>query len=65
MTKEQLNLWGVKYHLIKVGKPEYDYFICDKTINWYDNKQLVQQNYIVFKNITNNIYINGNFKRIY
>lgn len=33
LTKAQLRAWGVKYHDVRVGKPHYDYFICDKAIN--------------------------------
>ena len=33
LTKEQLNKWGAKHHDVRVGKPHYDYFICDKAIN--------------------------------
>lgn len=32
-TKSQLDKWGVKYHDVKVGKPYYDVFIDDKSIN--------------------------------
>ena len=32
LTHEQLNKWNVKYHDIKLGKPHYDLFICDKAI---------------------------------
>ena len=32
-TQKQLNDWGVKYHELKVKKPHYDVFICDKAIN--------------------------------
>ena len=32
-TQNQLEGWGVKAHDIKVGKPIYDMFICDKAIN--------------------------------
>jgi hypothetical protein len=32
-TKEQLDRWGAKYNVVKVGKPMYDLFICDKAIN--------------------------------
>lgn len=32
-TKKQLSNWGVKFHDVRVGKPYYDYFICDKAIN--------------------------------
>ena len=33
LTKSQLDRWGVKYHDVRVGKPHYDLFICDKAIN--------------------------------
>ena len=33
LTKKQLDDWGVKYHNFMVGKPPYDIFIDDKTIN--------------------------------
>jgi len=33
VTEKQLGEWGVKYHEVKVGKPMYDLFICDKAIN--------------------------------
>lgn len=36
LTKKQLDLWGAKYHALKMGKPHYDYFICDKAINASD-----------------------------
>ena len=33
LTKEQLKKWGVKYTELKMWKPPYDIFICDKAIN--------------------------------
>ena len=33
LTHKQLNKWKVKYHEIRMGKPPYDLFICDKAIN--------------------------------
>ena len=33
VTKKQFELWGVKYHKIKFGKPYYDLFIDDKNMN--------------------------------
>ena len=33
LTKQQFEEWGVKYHDIKFGKPNYDIFIDDKSIN--------------------------------
>lgn len=32
LTKAQLDLWGVKYHEVRVDKPYYDLFIDDKTL---------------------------------
>ena len=32
-TKKQLTKWGVKYHDVRVGKPHFDLYICDKAIN--------------------------------
>ena len=32
-TKEQFVQWGVKYHELKFGKPQYDLFVDDKNIN--------------------------------
>jgi histidinol phosphatase-like enzyme len=32
-TSKQLIDWGAKHHEVKVGKPTYDLFICDKAIN--------------------------------
>ena len=32
LTREQLNIWGAKYHKLNVGeKPHYDLLIDDKT----------------------------------
>ena len=33
LTKEQLDAWGVKYHDLRMHKPHYDLFICDKSIH--------------------------------
>ena len=33
LTHKQLKKWKVKYHEIRMGKPPYDLFICDKAIN--------------------------------
>ena len=33
VTVEQLKEWGAKYSFVKLGKPSYDLYICDKTIN--------------------------------
>jgi len=38
VTKDQLVQWGVKHHDLKLGKPMYDLFICDKAINSEDWK---------------------------
>ena len=32
-TQRQLSEWGVKHHELKINKPHYDLFICDKAIN--------------------------------
>tara|TARA_B100001248_G_C27154675_1_gene350660 strand:+ start:207 stop:521 length:315 start_codon:yes stop_codon:yes gene_type:complete len=32
-TLKQLNDWGVKFHELRMGKPNYDIFIDDKNIN--------------------------------
>lgn len=36
-TSKQLRKWGVKYHKLIMGKPEYDFIIDDKSI-FYDKK---------------------------
>ena len=36
ITGIQLNMWGAKYHELKMKKPHYDLFICDKAINSED-----------------------------
>jgi len=36
ITQEQFKMWGVKYHDVKFQKPNYDLFICDKSINSFD-----------------------------
>ena len=33
VTTKQLNEWGAKYHAVKLGKPHFDLYICDKSIN--------------------------------
>ena len=33
ITRNQIDSWGVKYHGLKLGKPFYDIFIDDKSIN--------------------------------
>ncbi len=32
LTRSQLEKWGAKFHELKLGKPHYDLFICDKAI---------------------------------
>ena len=32
-TRRQLLEWGVKFHDLKLGKPHFDMYICDKAIN--------------------------------
>ena len=36
VTEKQFKEWGVKYHDLKFGKPQYDIFIDDKNINTED-----------------------------
>jgi len=36
VTTNQFKEWGVKYHDLKFGKPNYDLFIDDKNINVKD-----------------------------
>ena len=33
VTKEQIKTWGAKCHEVRLGKPHYDLFICDKAIS--------------------------------
>jgi uncharacterized HAD superfamily protein len=33
LTTEQLKKWGVKYTELRMRKPHYDLFICDKAVN--------------------------------
>ena len=33
LTKEQLKIWGVKYHKLFFGKPTADLYIDDKCVN--------------------------------
>jgi hypothetical protein len=33
LTTKQLQEWGAKYHDLKLMKPPYDLFICDKAVN--------------------------------
>jgi hypothetical protein len=32
LTKEQLSKWGLKYHMLFLGKPKADYYIDDKAM---------------------------------
>ena len=32
LTKKQLDDWGCKYHDVRVGKPQYDLWIDDKSM---------------------------------
>ena len=32
-TRTQLTRWGAKFHDVKLGKPHFDLYICDKSIN--------------------------------
>tara|TARA_R100001082_G_C4283298_1_gene124859 strand:- start:163 stop:462 length:300 start_codon:yes stop_codon:yes gene_type:complete len=32
-TIKQLNEWGAKFHEVKLGKPHFDLYVCDKSIN--------------------------------
>lgn len=36
LTKNQMSLWGVKYHQLMFGKPEADIFVDDKGISAAD-----------------------------
>ena len=33
LTRKQLVEWGAKHHDVKLGKPHFDIYICDKSIN--------------------------------
>ena len=33
ITHKQMKEWKAKFHELKLGKPMYDLFICDKAIN--------------------------------
>ena len=35
-TEKQFKKWGVKFHDLKFGKPQYDLFIDDKNVNSED-----------------------------
>ena len=36
VTERQLKSWGAKYHELRLGKPHYDVYICDKAISAKD-----------------------------
>jgi hypothetical protein len=36
VTKNQLNLWGVKHHELKMGKPAFDILIDDKALTFLE-----------------------------
>ena len=36
LTRKQLQIWGAKYTELRLNKPNYDIFICDKAINSRD-----------------------------
>jgi FMN phosphatase YigB (HAD superfamily) len=36
-TKKQLNKWNLKYHKLYMGKPNFDIFIDDKSLNFSKN----------------------------
>jgi len=36
LTRKQFEEWGVKFHDLKFGKPNYDLFIDDKNMNVED-----------------------------
>ena len=41
LTIKQLSRWGAKFHEVKLGKPHFDLYICDKSINsenYFDTK---------------------------
>jgi CMP-N,N'-diacetyllegionaminic acid synthase len=37
LTKKQLKKWGVKYHKLIFGKPSFDLYIDDKSLNFDKN----------------------------
>ena len=45
-TKNQLLKWGVKYHELKMGKPSYDLYIDDKSVNVDDYWKVPKMNTI-------------------
>ena len=42
-TQKQVDGWGVKYHELLLGKPQYDIFVDDRAINnkdWYKKNNI-------------------------
>jgi len=33
LTEKQMKEWGVQYHRLELGKPNYDFFIDDKMVD--------------------------------
>jgi len=36
VTKSQLKRWGAKHHEVRLGKPHFDLYVCDKSVNAED-----------------------------
>ena len=36
LTRSQVKSWGALHHDVRMGKPYYDLFICDKAVNSID-----------------------------
>jgi len=67
-TLVQFKDWNVKYHELKFGKPNYDYFIDDKNINTYDldkitftNSAIISSKYRKHKINTENPFYHWEF----
>lgn len=45
LTIKQLNDWGVKYHSVKVGKPDYDIWVDDKA----RDSEVFFKTYVLYK----------------
>lgn len=46
ITEQQLCKWGAKYHKLLLGKPSYDLYIDDKSINtkfWEDTGRCITE----------------------
>ena len=52
-TKQQLNGWGLNYHKLYMGKPNFDLFVDDKALNFTNEwpKQLKKKLNIKNKNL--------------